>query len=120
MSVTKDGESLAGFYAGDEWKEVVDEFVDESPFPNRSEAIRALVIMGIRSSILDDPRRRENQEETSSPDEFTPVTIRELVPEGEENALSLRDEFTDIIDEKIIEIVENDPEIKRKGWEVYR
>jgi len=119
-SITENGDPLVGFYAGEEWKEVVDEFVEESPFPNRSVALRALTLMGMRSFVLDDPRRSRDQDEMQSSDGFNPVTIRELIPEGEENAISLKGEFTDMLDEKILEIVEDDPAIKRSGWKVYR
>lgn len=120
VSISHSGTTITTFFAGDEWLDAVDEFVEKSEFQDRSTAMRSMMLLGMREYTVGDPRKDQNRAETESDDEFSPVTVRDLIPEGEENAVSLKDELPDIIDEKMLEIVEEDPEIRRNGWEVYR
>jgi hypothetical protein len=83
-----------------------------------SALIRKYIIAGRRLSQLYDPRERGlEQENTSSKNQLN--HIRQRVPEGEENAISL-DELGKQLQDDIIDIVEQDEEIKRDGWEIYR
>jgi hypothetical protein len=46
-------------------------------------------------------------------------TIHSMIPKGEENAISI-EELLDKIEDDILDIIGQDDEIKRDGWEVYR
>lgn len=118
-----DGEGgTVGVNAGTEWIDTVNEFVEESPYTSRSAALRSLVFLGMYTFVHGDPRtlKPEDENPTDDSEEHSPTTIRELIPEGEENAASIKTEIPEQIEEQLIDIVEEDPEIKRKGWEVYR
>lgn len=117
-TISHDGEQLA-FSANDEnWFDIVDEFVEESPYPNRSAAIRSLVFLGMFTYAHNNPF--ENSPSEESEDGFSPVTIRELIPEGHENSVDLKSDLPEIIDNELLRIVQEDPMIHLDGWEVYR
>lgn len=98
-------------------KERLEELAEEQGFPSRSAFIRTMVYLGLNTFVEQHPSNTETEHEN----ETDAVTIRELVPEGEENAVGLTDEFLeDIVKERMIDIVENDPEIERDGLKIYR
>ena len=99
------------------WREVVDEFTERSPYSSRSSAIRSLTILGMYT-FVDDPRDEESS--INSSDRSDAVTVREFIPEGRENAINMTEEVPQIIRENIIDIVEGDPEINRDGLEVWK
>jgi|SRR6056297_2231586 len=83
-----------------------------------SAIVRKYIIAGRRLSQIYDPREKEaEQKDDSSTDGQNPV--RQRVPEGEENAISL-DEFGTRLENDVIDIVEEDDNIKRDGWEIYK
>ncbi len=92
----------------------LDDAAQKYDFASRSEAARYFMNLGMRSFVANDPRNQSRSESDNA------VTIRELIPEGKENAISIRDELSELIDDNILDIVDNDPEINRDGWEVYR
>ena len=96
-----------------------EEFVEfaDTYFHSKSAAARHLIALGMRSFVQNDPR---NMPETPDQQDSSAVTIRELIPEGEENAVDIRDELLEKIDDQLLEIVNSDPEITLDGWEVYR
>lgn len=103
----------------EKWFELVDDFVEKSNFNNRSAAIRALVVMGMRSFIYDDPRNNgDSTPEGDRQQNLTPV--RDLIPEGKSNSIDLLNELPDKFENKVIDIIEEDPKIKREGLEVWR
>jgi hypothetical protein len=71
--------------------EELEEAAEEFNFASRAEAARYFLNLGIRSFVANDPRNRVS----SAQDEA--ITIRELVPKGEDNAVSIRDELLEII-----------------------
>lgn len=95
-------------------REELDQIAEELGTGSRSEALRWLIQIGRRSVVQNDPRNKQGTTDGET------TTIRDLVPEGEDNAVDLRDELLDIIDEQLLEIIEDDPEIKRDGWEIYK
>lgn len=86
-----------------------------------SAAIRHWIQIGRNIEPALDPR---NSDESTSSDkntatkELTP--FRELIPEGQENSIDLRDELPSLIDDELIDMVEKDDLITRDGWEVFR
>jgi len=112
------------FRAEDDWIEYVDEFVEKSAYTSRAAAIRSLVVQGIRSHALNDPRNKDviSQGSTKPQDStgHNPATIRELIPEGEENALKIPDEVTGEIESNLLDILYEDPKLTVDGLEVYR
>jgi len=121
VGISYNGTTIATIYTGDEWLTVIDEFVEDTRFPSRAAAIRSLVILGMREYALGDPRRSNDENIENKNAESPPTTIRELIPEGKENSLSLKeDELIDKINNQLLDIIDEDSEIKREGWEVYR
>lgn len=82
---------------------------------NRSALIRRYIIAGRRLSQIYDPREAENITDTENKDD----PIRNLVPKGKNNAISI-EELGEKVKNDIIDIVENDDQINRDGWEVYK
>jgi Arc/MetJ-type ribon-helix-helix transcriptional regulator len=116
--VTYDGKSIA-VYSDEDWIELLDEFVEKSHFESRSAAIRSLVMLGMRSYVSEPPLS-PSESKQSSDAEFSPTTIREIIPEGEENSVHLFEELPDKIENQLLDTVVDDPEIQRDGNEVYR
>jgi hypothetical protein len=70
------------------------------------------------SAVDNDPRHSTASQPS---EEFSPVTIRQLIPEGTENAVEMTDEFWEqILRDEMLDIVSDDPEIKRDGFKIYR
>lgn len=117
-NVTYNGKQIA-VYSDEHWAELVDEFAEKSHFKSKSAAIRSLVMLGIRNYAFEPPVTPS--ESKQSPDsDFSPTTIREMIPEGEENSVHLFEELPDKIEGQLLDTVVNDPEIQRDGSEVYR
>lgn len=99
-------------------KEVFDELKDQYNFTSDAAAARHFLILGMKSAVDNDPRHTtasQTDEELSSP------TIRDLVPEGADNAVDMTEEFwAKILRDKMLEIVTEDPKIKRDGYDIYR
>ncbi|WP_135807437.1 hypothetical protein [Halorussus marinus] len=99
-------------------REMFDKLKEQYGFSTDAEAARIFLKLGMMSTVNNDPRHSISSETGG---EFSPVTIRELVPEGMDNAVEITDEFWDqILRDEMIDIVENDPEIHRDGLEIYR
>ena len=98
-------------------REVLDEYAEKYGFPSRSAFMRAMIELGISTLEYSDPRERDSD----STSEEQGVTVRELVPEGEENAVDMTNEFwEEILRDKMLDIVEQDPEINRNGYQIYK
>jgi len=78
----------------------------------RSAAIRHWIEIGRRSTIVNDPRNDPGQKSESNP-------IKELIPKGKEDSVDIRDELPQLIEDALIDIVDEDDEIHRDGFEVY-
>lgn len=100
------------FTATEHHKEELTKAAEELGLP-RSAAIRHWIEIGRRSMIANDPRNTPTKESS----EENP--IKDLIPEGRENALDIRDELPKKIEDSLLDIVDNDEDIKRDGFEVY-
>lgn len=98
--------------------EAIEKLQENYDLPNRSVAIRIFVQIGMNSMVTNDPRNKPRDGQSSS------TKIKDFIPEGEENSISLKsgeeNSLIDKIDSEILEIVRNDPEIQLDGWEVYK
>lgn len=100
-------------------KEMFDKLKEQYGFAKNAPAARTFLKLGMMSIVDNDPRHSMSSEADDKG--VDPVTIRELIPEGEENAVDITDEFwTEVLRDRIVDIVEDDPEIHRNGFEVYR
>lgn len=91
---------------------------EEYNFTSKSEAARYFLNLGMMSMVETDPRHTGSG---GTDEPFNPVTIRELIPEGKDNSVDISGEFWDeILRDEMLDIVEEDPEIKRDGYEAYR
>jgi hypothetical protein len=99
--------------------EEIEELEEKYDFASRAALLRHLLQLGMNSMLQNDPRQVNESRESEEA-----VTIRELVPEGKEDAISINrgdeENLIDEIDEQILEIVQQDPEIHLDGWKVYR
>lgn len=99
-------------------KEEIDEKAEEYGFPSRAAFLRCMLRLGMNTLVEQDPIKSDY---SSEPQEEDPVTIRELIPDGEENAVDITDElWEDILRDEMLDIVEQDPAIKRDGFSVYK
>lgn len=98
-------------------RDELDDIYEEYGFPSRSAFLRCMVELGIQNLTKD---YLQEEDDTQAVGESEAKTIREMVPEGEENAVDVRNELPEMIENELLDIVDQDPEIKRSGWEVYR
>jgi hypothetical protein len=96
----------------------LDDLAEEYGFPSRSAFLRCMIRMGMNSLVENDPVETNQSSKTQ---DDTAVTIRDLIPEGEENAVDMTDEFWDeILRDQMLDIVEQDPNIERSGYKIHR
>jgi len=95
----------------------MDEIYEEYGFPSRSAFLRCMVELGIQNLTKD---YLQDEHDTQEAEGVEAKTIREMVPQGEENAVDVRNKLPEMIENELLDIVDQDPEIKRSGWEVYR
>lgn len=100
-------------------KEMFNKLKEQYGFAKDSQAGRTFLKLGMMSIVDNDPRHSMSSKADDKG--VDPVTIRELIPEGEENAVDITDEFwAEVLRKRMLDIVEDDPEIHRNGFEVYR
>jgi len=98
-------------------KKEIKERAEELGFNNLSEAVRYFITIGMHAFEETDPRNSSYDDVS----EYNPLTIRDVIPEGRENALNMREkEVMDAIDEMLAKEISADPEIQQEGWEVWR
>lgn len=98
-------------------KDTFDELKEQYGFAFDSEAARCFLKLGMMSAVDNDPRHST----TSQPgEEVSPVTLRELIPEGAENAVEIDEFWQQILRDEMMDIAIDDPEIKRDGLKFYR
>lgn len=96
-------------------REELEKMTDEIGHPSsRSAVLRSLIELGRHSMAVNDPRNVQQSSDDRAP------TIREFVPVGKENAVDIKDELPQIIENNLLEVVEDDSKIIRDGWEVYK
>jgi len=115
FTISPDGENL-NIRTPKLEKERIDNLVDEYGFQSRASFCRHMIYLGINTLVENDPSNKDYSESTNN----EAVTIREITPKGEENAVEIDDFWEEIMKNKFLDIVENDPEIKREGFSVYR
>lgn len=111
-----DRDGYIGYRGNDPHVDRITELKEEYDFPSRAAFLRCMVQLGMNSMVQNDPR---NKKRIGNPGD-EPVTIRELVPEGKENSVDLREELPTIIEEKLLDIVDEDDQINRDGWSVWK
>lgn len=106
------GDKRLKFSTSTQHKEELQEAADELGL-TMSGAIRHWIEIGRRSAIANDPRNKSTGSVKESP-------IKRLIPEGRDNAVDIRDELPEKIEDALLDIVDDDDEINRDGFEVYR
>ena len=100
-------------------REKYDKLTEEYGFTSRAAFLRHMVHLGMNTLVEQDPTNKQSSTTTAQND--NPVTIRELIPQGEENAVDITSEFwEEVLRDEILDIVEQDPEIKRNGFYAYK
>jgi len=113
------GTDQIAFNGGSGSRERYNKLAEEYGFPSRAAFLRHMVQLGMNTLVEQDPTNKQSSTTTAQNDD--PVTIRELIPEGEENAVDITSEFwEEILRDEILDIVEQDPEIKRNGFYAYK
>lgn len=111
------GGGKVGVKVPNQLREEVEEAVELYNFESKSAAVRHFVAIGLRCVMETDPR---NDRSGEGGGEYSPLTIRDVLPNSKEDALSLRDEeVLERLDEVLVEEVANDPKIEQEGWEVW-
>ena len=99
----------------------IDELKEEYNFSSRSETIRCLIQIGLNSIVENDPRNVGTVRDPSDA-----ATVRDFVPRGKNEAIPLIEGdgetqgLVEKIEDDILDIIDEDEEIKRDGWKVYR
>jgi hypothetical protein len=102
-------------------KEEFHKRMDTYNFSSKAQAARYFINIGMRSIVENDPRNAENSRSSQAErDNYSPKTIRDFVPEGEDNAVDIRDELVDRIEDEILNICREDPEINIDNWEAHK
>jgi len=66
-------------------------------------------------ALVENDPRTQNQESTDNA-----VTIRDYIPEGKKNAVDVREQLIKEIEDDLLNIVSNDPEVTLDGWKAYK
>ena len=98
-------------------KDTFDELKEQYGFTHDSAAARCFLKLGMMSAVDNDPRHSTTSQ---SSEEFSPVTIRQLIPEGAENAVEIDEFWRQTLRDKMMDIAIDDPEIKRDGLKFYK
>jgi metal-responsive CopG/Arc/MetJ family transcriptional regulator len=98
-------------------RDEIDEIYEEYGFPSRSAFLRCMVELGLQNLTKD---YYQNEDEVQDAEESEAKTIREMIPQGEENAVDVRNDLPEMIENELLDIVDRDAKIKRSGWKVYR
>ena len=98
-------------------KDTFDELKKQYGFTYDSEAARCFLKLGMMSAVDNDPRHSTTSQ---SSEDFSPVTIRQLIPEGAENAVEIDEFWEQILRDEMMDIAIDDPEIKRDGLKFYK
>jgi hypothetical protein len=101
-------------------KEEFHEKMDSYGFSTKARAARYFINIGMRSIVENDPRIESSRSSQAERDNYSPKTIRDFIPEGEENAVDIRDELLEKIEDEILNICREDPEINIDNWEVHK
>lgn len=107
-------ESKVGFSTTEMEKDELKSLAEEHGFSSLSSFLRHMVYLGKNTLVEEDPT---NQSQDAVNDNA--VTIRELIPEGSENAIDVRDELPQKFEDSVLDIIDEDPEINREGWLIY-
>jgi hypothetical protein len=97
----------------------IDEFSERYDFGTRSAAVRELIRMGLNSVLMNDPRTHPSTDGEQNEGSDS-VKLKQFVPVGKENAIEVRPELVERIENGLLEAVQDDPDIEMDGWEVYR
>lgn len=102
---------------GEEFREKMDSY----GFTYKSQAARYFINIGMKSIVENDPRNaKDNRSSRTEQDSYSPETIRDFIPEGRDNAIDIRDELIDKIEDEVLNICRNDPEIVIDNWEAHK
>jgi hypothetical protein len=102
-------------------EEEFQEKMDFYDFASKAQAARYFINIGMKSIVENDPRNAENNRSPRpEQDNYSPETIRDFIPEGEDDAVDIRDELLDKIEDEILNICREDPKIKIDNWEAYK
>lgn len=98
-------------------KDTFDQLKEQYGFTHDSAAARCFLKLGMMSAVDNDPRHSTTSQ---SSEEFSPVTIRQQIPEGAENAVEIDEFWERVLRDKMMDIAIDDPEIKRDGLKFYK
>jgi len=98
-------------------KDMFDELMEQYGFKTYSSAARCFLKLGMMSAVDNDPRHSMTSQ---SGEDFSAVTIRQLIPEGSENAVEIDEFWEQILRDKMMDIAIDDPAINRDGLKLYR
>lgn len=98
-------------------KNTFNELKKQYGFTHDSAAARCFLKLGMMSAVDNDPRHSTTSQ---SSEEFSPVTIRQLIPEGAENAIEIDEFWNQVLRDKMMDIAIDDPEINRDGLRFYK
>lgn len=101
--------------AGEVNKKQIDDRIEDLGFPSKAAGYRYFINLGMNAYAETDPRNVEAKET----DGYTPLTLRDVLPEDKENALDLRDEVLERIEDELLQEAQNDPKIQIEGWNAW-
>jgi hypothetical protein len=100
-------------------KNELNEAAEKLGIDGKAAAYRYFLTMGVNAIFETDPRGSTDSTEGSDA-QYEPLTIRDVLPVDEEEALNMKeDEVVDAISEKLMNEVNSDPKIKTNGWNVW-
>lgn len=101
--------------------EMLEKKKEEYGFKSRAHALRYFINIGMRSIAENDPRNTQSDSDIDVDVAMDETGIADVVPEGKQNALNIRqEEVVDAIEENLVEIIDEHPGIKRDGLNVYK
>jgi len=96
-------------------KEELNDAIEKAGFETNAAGYRYFLTLGMNAYFETDPRNVKH----TNDDYYTPMTIRDVLPNNKQEALDIREELLDKIEEELLAEVQNDPAIELDGWSAW-
>lgn len=99
-------------------KDELNEAAERLGFNQRASAYRYFLTMGVNAIVETDPRSSISTQESDT--QYESLSIRDVLPDNKEKSLNIKnDEVVEAVGEELLDEVNNDPKIRKDGWNVW-
>lgn len=99
-------------------KNELEEAAEQLGFDKTAPAIRYFLTMGINAIVETDPRGSTSTQKSDTCHDS--LSIRDVLPDNKEESLNMKnDEVIEAVGEELLDEVNDDPKIRKDGWNVW-